>query len=112
LRAQVKRFVDERDWSQYHSPKNLSMSLAVEAAELMEIFLWMENDASHDEVFRKRQAVEEELADVIFSAFCLANSCDIDVADAFERKIASTSAKYPVDKVRGKYHKYTEYKDS
>jgi len=88
------------------------MSLAVEAAELMEIFLWMENDASHDEVFRKRQAVEEELADVIFSAFCLANSCDIDVADAFERKIASTSAKYPVEKVRGKYHKYTEYKDS
>jgi len=111
LKDQVDAFVAEREWHQFHLPKNLCISLAVEAAELMEIFMWTDSGSSRVEAERKRERVEEELADVILSAICFANSCNIDISSVLERKLATTAKKYPVEKVRGKSDKYTEYKD-
>jgi NTP pyrophosphatase (non-canonical NTP hydrolase) len=105
LRDAVRRFADEREWQPFHSPKNLAMGLAVETAELMEHFLWVDCAASR-EVVRdpaKRQAVAEELADVACHLFNLCNALDIDLSDALREKMVKNALKYPVEKYRGKY---------
>ena len=110
LRERVRAFVRERDWEQFHSPKNLSMALAAESGELMEHFLWAESKASL-EVARdpkKRAAIEAEVADVVIYALSFANICDIDLAAAIETKLAANAAKYSVEKSRGRSDKYTE----
>ena len=105
LKEEVARFAAEREWGQFHSPKNLSMALAVEAAELMEHFLWVEGDASRavvrDEV--KREAVADEVADVTCMVLALCNVLGLDLSDALRRKMAKNVHKYPVEKSRGKY---------
>ena len=110
LRARVLAFVRERDWEQFHSPKNLSMALAAESGELMEHFLWAESRASLDVVRdpKKRRAIEDEVADVVIYALEFANVCGIDLAAAIEAKLAKNAAKYPVEKARGRAVKYTE----
>ncbi len=110
LRARVLAFVRERDWEQFHSPKNLSMALAAESGELMEHFLWSGSQASL-EVARdpkKRPAIEAELADVVIYALEFANICGIDLAVAIEAKMAANAKKYPVEKAKGRSDKYTE----
>ncbi len=97
LKQLVARFVDERDWNAFHTPKNLAMSLAIEAAELMEHFQWLEqaesravaNDAA------KRGEVADELADVVAYALAMANELGIDVADALADKMRKNAVKYP-----------------
>lgn len=110
LRERVLAFVHERDWEQFHSPKNLSMALAAESGELMEHFLWAESKdslkLSHDP--KKRPAIEEEISDVVIYALEFANICGIDLAAAIERKMAANAKKYPVEKARGRADKYTE----
>jgi len=105
LREMVGEFVDARDWHQFHSPKNLSMSLAIEAAELMEHFQWISTDASRaisaDTV--KLTAVTEELADVICYAMALANELGIDISMALRDKMKKNEAKYPAEEYRGRY---------
>ena len=110
IKARVLAFARERDWEQFHAPKNLSMALAAEAAELMEHFLWATPDASRDIAGApaKRAKIEEELADVVIYALEFANMTGIDVAAAIERKMAANAAKYPVEKARGRADKYTE----
>ncbi len=110
LKARVLAFVRERDWEQFHAPKNLSMALAAEAAELMEHFLWVAPEQSRAEVADpvKRTKIEEELADVVIYALEFANMTGIDVAAAIERKLATNARKYPVEKARGRSDKYTE----
>lgn len=110
LRQAVLAFVRERDWLQFHSPKNLSMGIAAEAAELMEHFLWATPEQSHqvlDEPAR-RQAVREELADVLMFVLEFANVAGIDLSAAVRDKLASNAVKYPVEKSRGSARKYTE----
>ncbi|MEX0936468.1 MAG: nucleotide pyrophosphohydrolase [Pirellulales bacterium] len=105
LRALVRRFVEVRDWSQFHAPKNISMALAIEAAELMEHFQWIEVEASRrtadDQA--KRTAVGEELADVVCYALALANEMDIDVSAAMHAKMKKNERKYPAAEYRGRY---------
>ena len=110
LRARVQAFVRERDWEQFHSPKNLSMALAAESGELMEHFLWAESNASLAVVRdpKKRSAIEDEIADVVIYALEFANICDIDLAAAIETKLAANAAKYPIEKARGRSEKYTD----
>lgn len=110
LKGRVLAFVRERDWEQFHAPKNLSMALAAEAAELMEHFLWSSPDASRAEAAdpAKRARIAEELADVIIYALEFANATGLDVAAAVEAKMALNRAKYPVEKARGRADKYTE----
>ena len=105
LRKLVGDFVQERDWNQFHSPKNLSMSLAIEAAELMEHFQWISIDQSRDvaQEPQKVEAVAEELADVVSYALALANELGIDVSAAMQRKMVKNAQKYPADEYRGRY---------
>jgi dCTP diphosphatase len=110
IKTRVLAFARERDWEQFHAPKNLSMALAAEAAELMEHFLWAEPGASRliAEQPAKRAKIEEELADVVIYALEFANMTGIDVAAAIERKMAANATKYPVEKARGRADKYTD----
>ncbi|MCE9607856.1 MAG: nucleotide pyrophosphohydrolase [Planctomycetia bacterium] len=105
LRALVRRFVDERQWSQFHTPKNLAMSVAIEAAELMEHFQWLtaEQSAAVAVDAGKRQAVGEELADVVCYALALANALDLDLADSVARKMLRNAEKYPTGEFQGRY---------
>ena len=110
LRERVLAFVRERDWEQFHAPKNLSMALAAETGELMEHFLWMSPEQSRTVLGQpeKRQKIEEEIADVVIYALEFANMTGIDVAAAIERKLALNAKKYPVEKAKGRSDKYTE----
>jgi NTP pyrophosphatase (non-canonical NTP hydrolase) len=105
LRKIISDFVAERDWSQFHSPKNVSMALAIEAAELMEHFQWLTTDASREltEDPKKLAAIGEELADVIGYSFALANELGIDVASAIRNKMVKNIQKYPANEFRGRY---------
>ena len=105
LRELVRQFVDARDWQQFHSPKNLSMAMAIEAAELMEHFQWITADASRqvDEDRDTLQAVSEELADVVCYALAIANELDIDVSESLRRKMLKNEIKYPAAEYRGRY---------
>src|SRR5262249_41126522 len=105
LRELWARFVAEREWDQFHSPKNLAMALACEAAELMEHFLWIDNAASHAVMKdpKVREQVSDELADVTGAVLALCNALGLDLSDAVRRKMAKNVVKYPVEKIRGKY---------
>ncbi len=105
LRATVRDFVDARDWHQFHSPKNLSMALAIEAAELMEHFQWLTTDASRTvgDKSDKMNAIGEELADVLCYTLAIANELDIDLSSALEDKMKKNETKYPADEYRGRY---------
>ena len=111
LRNSLRQFTRERDWDQYHTPKNLSMALIAEAAELIEHFQWADGATSHQLEPGTRTAVEEELADILIYLVRIADRLDIDLLQSAERKIAINAEKYPADKVRGSAKKYTEYRD-
>lgn len=105
LRELVREFVEQRDWQQFHTPKNLSMSLAIEAAELMEHFQWLTAEQSRELAADPAKLVEvgEELADVVCYTLALANELGIDVASAMRDKMVKNAAKYPAERYRGKY---------
>jgi NTP pyrophosphatase (non-canonical NTP hydrolase) len=105
LRKLVADFVDERDWNQFHSPKNLSMALAIEAAELMEHFQWLTLDESRAiaDQPQKLGEVSDELADVLCYALALANELRIDLAAAVGAKMQKNKQKYPVEEYRGRF---------
>jgi NTP pyrophosphatase (non-canonical NTP hydrolase) len=110
LKSRVLAFSKERDWEQFHSPKNLSMALAAETAELMEHFLWVESADSKDRAAdpKRRRDIEDELSDVVIYALEFSNVTGIDLASAIERKMAANAAKYPVEKAKGRADKYNE----
>ena len=109
LRIRISDFAKERDWDQFHSPKNLSMALIVEAGELVEHFQWIKQSESRELSKQKLEQVGEELADILVYLIRIADRLDIDLMAATNRKIESNAAKYPADKVRGSSRKYTEY---
>ena len=98
-------FREERDWAQFHNPKDLAISISLEASELLEAFQWSGSDL---EVARKRGAMVEELADVAIYCIYLADALGVGLADAVSAKIDANTEKYPADKSRGSPRKYTE----
>jgi dCTP diphosphatase len=110
IKQHVLAFAREREWEQFHSPKNLSMALAAEAGELMEHFLWATPEQSKtiakDAV--KRGKIADELADVVIYALEFANTTGLDLAASIEAKMIANGKKYPVEKARGRADKYTE----
>jgi NTP pyrophosphatase (non-canonical NTP hydrolase) len=110
LKARILAFARERDWEQFHAPKNLSMALAAEAGELMEHFLWTSpaQSAAVAGDPAKRGKIADELADVVIYALEFANVTGLDLAAAIEAKMAANAVKYPVEKSRGRADKYTE----
>lgn len=102
----VQRFVDERDWGQFHNPKDLSVSLCIEAAELLELFQWLrpEEVARTSREPETRACVASELADVLIYSLGLANALDLDVTTAVMEKLAANAHKYPTDHYQGCFH--------
>jgi NTP pyrophosphatase (non-canonical NTP hydrolase) len=103
LKEIVRAFVSERAWERYHSPKNLAMGLAVEAAELMEHFLWVDSPASYDVGAQKREEVADELADVACHLLNLCNVLGMDLSQALQAKMAKNARKYPAEQYRGRF---------
>tara|TARA_Y100000310_G_C20665529_1_gene807258 strand:+ start:230 stop:592 length:363 start_codon:yes stop_codon:yes gene_type:complete len=110
VKEKIKLFIRERDWEQFHHPKELAISLCLEAAELLELFQWKEKQDLEDlkkdkELIRK---LKEELADIMIYAIDVANYTDIDVSDAIIEKLKKNSEKYPIEKAKGNNKKYNE----
>jgi NTP pyrophosphatase (non-canonical NTP hydrolase) len=110
LRALVRQFVDERDWDQFHTPKNLSAALTVEAAELLEHFQWLQSGSAAELGDAKLREVRHEMADVLVYLVRLADKLDVDLMAAVQEKMVLNREKYPAELVRGDARKYHEYK--
>jgi NTP pyrophosphatase (non-canonical NTP hydrolase) len=109
LKQRLRVFVAERDWDQFHSPKNLAMALSVEASELVELFQWLtEAESAAPDAERRRRAADE-LADVLVYLVRIADRLDIDLLQAADEKLRSNAVKYPAERVRGQARKYDEY---
>lgn len=106
----LRLFVKERDWKQFHSPKNLSMALSVEVAEIVEHFQWLTQEQSRNLDPEKKQALADEIGDVMVYLTMLADKFGIDPIKAAKEKMKKNIVKYPTDQVKGKSGKYTEYK--
>ncbi|MES2316517.1 MAG: nucleotide pyrophosphohydrolase [Pseudomonadota bacterium] len=109
IRDTVRTFVSERDWDQFHTPKNLSSALCVEAAELLEHFQWLHTGTAEELSAPKLEQVRHEMADVLVYLVRLADKLDVDLGAAVDEKMILNRAKYPADKVRGDARKYHEY---
>ncbi len=108
LQASLRRFAEERDWEQFHSPKNLAAALSVEAAELLEHFQWLTEEQSRSLSPEQQEQVGEEIADVLLYLLQLADKLQIDPMDAAKKKLALNAEKYPVERARGTSRKYTD----
>jgi len=104
----IVAFRDERDWKQFHNPKDLAAGLAIEAAELQELFLWKSPDEVADAVSKNRERISEELADVAWFVLLLSHDLDIDLSNAIDSKLQKNAVKYPVSKAKGSHAKYDE----
>jgi NTP pyrophosphatase (non-canonical NTP hydrolase) len=111
LKTRLREFVAERDWEQFHSPKNLSMALTVEAAELQEQFQWLTEAQSRSLPDERRVAVEQEIADVQIYLVRLADVLGVDIGEAVAAKMELNKQRYPVEKARGRAQKYTDFED-
>ena len=109
LRDRLRLFASERDWDQFHSPKNLSMALIAEAAELVEHFQWLTEEQSCQLPDDKLEEVRMELADIFIYLIRISDKLNIDLFAAADKKIGQNEKKYPADKVRGSSKKYTDY---
>jgi len=109
LKERLRVFVAERDWDQFHSPKNLAMALSVEAAELVELFQWLTEEESATLDGDRRRRAAEELADVLVYLVRIADRLDIDLLQAAGEKLERNAVKYPAERVRGQARKYDEY---
>jgi dCTP diphosphatase len=109
LQKDIQKFVEKRDWKKFHSPKNLSMALAGESAEIMEIFQWLTDEQSYNLEDDKLSNLKEEIGDVLIYLINLASKFDIDPIKAAEAKLKLNEIKYPAETVKGKMKKYTEY---
>jgi dCTP diphosphatase len=108
LTQALRTFAQERDWAQFHTPKNLACALSVEAAELLEHFQWLTDAQSQALSPEQTQQVSTEAADVFLYLLQLCDKLDIDLIDAAQLKLAANAQKYPVEKARGSSKKYTE----
>ena len=108
LTQRLREFADARDWEQFHSPKNLTMALSVEVAEIVEHFQWLTEEQSNNLPEQTLDKVETELADTLLYLVRLADKLDIDLLDSARRKIEINEQKYPVEKARGNARKYTD----
>ncbi len=112
MSQKIKKFIEERDWAQFHSPKNLSMSIAIEAAELMEHFQWANTDEESRKIMdnaAQRGAIEDEIADIAIYLLDFCHLYGVNLEDVIQKKLEKNSKKYPCVLVKGKSDKYTQY---
>lgn len=108
LQKRVVEFRDARDWQQFHNPKDLAVSLLLEAAEFLEHFQWKSSDEIKSHLKKKHDDVSDELADVLYWVLLIANDMKIDITKAFEQKMLQNEKKYPIAKAKGRHTKYTD----
>ena len=111
FKDKIKAFCEARDWDQFHNAKELAIALSIEASELLEIFRW-KNDEEVVELFKnkkKKEDIEDEMADILYFLVRLAQRYNIDLTEASEKKMEKNEKKYPVEKAKGSNKKYTEY---
>ena len=111
LKEKIKEFCDARDWDQFHNAKELAIALSIEASELLEIFRWKTHEET-DALFKdekKKEEIEDELADILYFLVRIAQRYDLDLSEALDRKMEKNNNKYPVEKARGSHKKYNEY---
>jgi len=108
LTEKIKKFRDERDWKQFHNPKDVALSLVLEAAEVMEHFQWKNQAEIEEYVKNAKEDIGEELADVLYWVLILSYDLEIDIREALEKKIVKNEKRYPVDKSRGRHTKYNK----
>lgn len=111
LQARVRAFSDERDWAQFHAPRNLAMAVSVEAGELLELFLWCRDDGPQPAVASREGRVADEAADVLISLLNFAERTGIDLGQAVLDKLERNAQRYPAERVRGQMLKYDEYEE-
>ena len=99
----ILKFRDDRDWKQFHNPKDLAISISLEAAELLEVFQWSGSDVSNE---GKQDKIKEELADVVNYCVLMADACELDLDEIVQEKIKINERKYPVEKAKGRKDKY------
>ncbi len=105
----IKKFRDERDWMQFHDPKNMAISVILEASELLEHFQWKSKEEIEKYIKENHEKVEDEIADVAIYLFEMADNMEIDLLEAMEKKLAKNENKYPVNKTKGKHTKYDKF---
>src|SRR5215217_397453 len=110
LRDAINRFIEDRDWDQFHSPKNLAMALSVEVSEIVEHFQWLTEEQSRNLPTEKLVEIKEEIGDVLIYLTELADKLGIDPVEAAKEKVEINAKKYPAELVKGKAAKYTEYR--
>jgi dCTP diphosphatase len=111
MKERFAKFAKERDWEQFHNPKDIAMKISIEASELLELFEWKTTEESFQIVKDRREEVEEEVADVMQLLISFSNATGIDLYEAFLKKMEINNKKYPKELVKGKTHKYTYYQD-
>jgi dCTP diphosphatase len=108
LKHEIKEFIRERDWEQFHSPKNLAVGLSVEASELLEIFTWLTDEESHDLDSDKRSLVKDEIGDILIYLLDICETMGLDPIECASQKLKKNSEKYPISKAKGNATKYTD----
>ena len=111
ITQKIREFRDERDWAQFHNPKDMAIAISIEASELLEHFLWKTPDELDQRIEDRRAEITDEIADIAIYLVELADNLDIDLLAAMEQKIAKNAAKYPSNRVKGSSKKYSEYQD-
>lgn len=101
-------FRDQRDWKQFHNPKDMALSMALEVSEVIELMQWKNGDALRQHLQARREDLGDELSDVLYWVLTIAHDFGIDIAEAFRSKLIKSAAKYPIEKSRGRSSKYTE----
>lgn len=108
LTEKIKKFRDERDWKQFHNPKDVALSLVLEATEVLEHFQWKNDKEMKAYVKSNKEDIGEELADVLYWVLLMSKDLEIDIKEMLEKKIKKNEKKYPVEKARGKHTKYNK----
>lgn len=113
IKQKIKIFVDERDWEQFHNPKDVALAVSIEASEILEHFLWKTKKEVEDFIKdpKSKEELSDELADTLVYLVELARVCNIDLSEAYEKKAEKAARKYPKEVVKGKAHKYTFYEE-
>jgi dCTP diphosphatase len=104
----INAFRNARDWKQFHNPKDIAMSLMLESAEVLEHFQWKSKEEIEEYIKEHKEEIGEELADVLYWVLLMSHDLDIDLKQAFDKKMKKNEGKYPVDKAKGSHKKYTE----
>ena len=102
IKKEIKEFVDERDWDQFHTPKNLSMALSVEASELLEIFQWQKADEFKNATEKQKEMIKDEIADIFYYLVRISEKLNISIEEALLNKMKKNKEKYPKESVKGK----------